>query len=253
MPCRPAFQAKRPEPHRVPGRNELGGEEMTRGVCPLPAGSMAAETAASDGEAGAAALDDQIGNDFPSLWWCRRWSPCSSNLWRRGTELVRLPLWARAIRPFEVVDNDGLYVALMVGAGGWHSARPIGDISLGPALPAVGEEISLTSPTSQQVENTPRRCHDAGALLSPVLQSKQAVISQAGHILPSWGCTPQIHRTPAGAAPLPTSLFLLQLYLFLQSASAVVGQHTGRGVIHIASLPTAVGHPEASHHLRLAG
>ena len=41
---------------------------------------------------------------------------------------------------------------------------------------------------------------------------------------------------------------LASYVMVLNSALAVVGQHTGGGVIHVAALPLPVGHPEIQDH-----
>ena len=50
---------------------------------------------------------------------------------------------------------------------------------------------------------------------------------------------------------IASSLLVVSALLF--PAAAVVGEHPGRRVVHIAALPGPVGHPEIHHHLSLAG
>ena len=119
--------------------------------------------------------------------------------------------------PFEVVDNDGLYVALMVGAGGGIAHMAYGDISLAQRFQPLGRKyFTDQSHVAAGGEHPPVVDHDAGALLSPVLQSKQAVISQAGHILLLGAAHPK-YTALLVQVPLlsPHSLFLLHAVSFL--------------------------------------
>ena len=77
----------------------------------------------------------------------------------------------------EVVDHNGLYVALVVGTGGGVAYMTHGDVPLAQGMKPLGREyLADQSHIAAGGKNPLIVDHDAGALLAPMLQGKQAII-----------------------------------------------------------------------------